>query len=508
MPEDGEQSDASSRSPLVRQREDARRNRERIVVAAEAAFRQNPRASIERIASTAGVSRSTLYRHFQTREDLMAALADRAGSSRPGRGAPDVRLTERNPGQGLILAAPPGAGDLEETGLAEIRPAGQLGTETPLVVDATHVLNEVPPHLVAEQLVAEAQRIAHVPVALYVIDVDGSYLRRLAGGDEFPYALEGPLSVGPEIAPDALPELYARLERVLPDCHPYPMWLRGRAIGVLLAVRRPRDSLGEIARQGTAALEIAGLYTDAFEVARRRRTTSAAAEVQLNLLPPRNARVAGGELAGSLLPTYEVGGDWFDYVENRDGTWLAIAESSGNGLSAAAFTSVGLGALRAARRRGAGLDEAVGDMDRAVRLVGGRDFYLSAVVAHWHAPTSTLGWVSCGHIAPLLWATDGRYELLTGRGYGPLGRSRSERTFERRERRLRPGERLILYTGGVTGRTTSNGDTLGLDGIAAAVTEMQDCSAAATTRNIQEAVAQACAEPLTRDAAVVVLAVH
>jgi len=286
------------------------------------------------------------------------------------------------------------------------------------------------------------------------------------------------------------------------------MWLRGRAIGVLLAVRRPRESLGEIARQGTAALEIAGLYTDAFEVARRRRTTSAAAEVQLNLLPPRHARVAGGELAGSLLPTYEVGGDWFDYVENRDGTWLAIAETSGNGLSAAAFTSVGLGALRAARRRGAGLEDAVGDMDQAVRLVGGRNFHMSAVVAHWHAPSSTFSWVSCGQIAPLLWAPEGRYEQLGGRGYGPLGRSRAQRAFERRKRRLRPDERIILYTSGVTDRTTAEGGTLGLDGIAAAVAQMQDRSAAATTRNIQEAVAQASEEALTHDAAVVVLAVH
>ena len=200
---------ASDRSPLVLQREDARRNRERIVAAAESTFRQEPRASIERVASAAGVSRSTLYRHFQTREDLVAALAERASRAPTGRPVggrvTDVRLAEGNSGQGLILAAPPGAGDLEETGLAQVRPAGQLGAETPLVVDATHVLNEVPPHLVAEQLVAEAQRIAHVPVALYVIDVDGSYLRRLAGGDEFPYALEGPLSVGPEIAPDALP---------------------------------------------------------------------------------------------------------------------------------------------------------------------------------------------------------------------------------------------------------------------------------------------------------------
>jgi serine phosphatase RsbU (regulator of sigma subunit) len=33
----------------------------------------------------------------------------------------------------------------------------------------------------------------------------------------------------------------------------------------------------------------------------------------------------GAQLAGALLPAYEVGGDSFDFVENRDGAWLARA---------------------------------------------------------------------------------------------------------------------------------------------------------------------------------------
>ena len=65
---------------------------------------------------------------------------------------------------------------------------------------------------------------------------------------------------------------------------------------------------------------------------RRRRPQSQpnhpAAEIQQNLFPPRIARIAGAQLAGGLLPTYQVGGDWLDFVENRDGAWLAIADSA------------------------------------------------------------------------------------------------------------------------------------------------------------------------------------
>jgi hypothetical protein len=74
--------------------------------------------------------------------------------------------------------------------------------------------------------------------------------------------------------------------------------------------------------QAAAALALANGYTDVFETTRRRKETSPAAEIQQNLLPPRIARISGGILAGNVLPGYEIGGDWFDYIENADGAWV------------------------------------------------------------------------------------------------------------------------------------------------------------------------------------------
>ena len=68
------------------------------------------------------------------------------------------------------------------------------------VFDIVRVLDEVPPPLLPEQLIAEAMRIARGPVALYVLDIDGSHLLRLAGTDEFPARLQAPLALGPELA--------------------------------------------------------------------------------------------------------------------------------------------------------------------------------------------------------------------------------------------------------------------------------------------------------------------
>ena len=298
---------------------------------------------------------------------------------------------------------------------------GRLGRDRPLALEVTHILDEVPPHLIADQLVAEARRVAGVPVGLYVVDIDGSRLIRLAGSEDFPETLDAPPAIGPEIVPEGLPAYYERLRETMPRCEATPLWLRGRVLGLLLCVGMPLTELEDVARQGAAALELANDYTDLIESARRRKPTTAAAEVQHHLLPPRIARITGAQLAGGLLPTYEVGGDWFDYVENRDGAWLAIADAAGTGPTAAGLGASALGALRAARRSGQGLEQAAESMDEVIRALGNPQFTLTAILARWHAPTSRLTWINCGHPPGFIADPEGTLTELDGPVHAALG---------------------------------------------------------------------------------------
>jgi hypothetical protein len=93
---------------------------------------------------------------------------------------------------------------------------GSLGRSEAVPLDVARVLDNVPAQLLPEQLVAEARRLVEVPVALYVLDIDGTRLLRLAGSDDFPGTIAAPLALGPELAEDGLPELEERLARELP----------------------------------------------------------------------------------------------------------------------------------------------------------------------------------------------------------------------------------------------------------------------------------------------------
>jgi AcrR family transcriptional regulator len=391
--------------------------------------------------------------------------------------------------------------------LASLRPPGALAATDAPVLDIVRVLDEVPPPLLPEQLIAEAMRVARGPVALYVLDIDGTHLLRLAGTDEFPARLKAPLALGPELAEDGLPDLIAHLARELPGAVMAPMWLRGRAVGVLLCRRGSESGLRDVARLGAAAMELAGGYTDVFDAARRSKDMTPAAEIQQSLLPPRIVRMGSGELAGSVMPSYEVGGDWFDYVENRDGAWIAIADGAGRGPTAAGLSAVSLAALRAARRNGGTLEDAAQLMDETVSAAGGPEFFVTAVLARWNPVYSVFNWINLGHPPPLLISAGGTVEELATRPDLPLGLVERTRAFRRHQRRLLDGDRLVLYTDGISRRKTADGP-FGTEGIAKAVRGAGSRSAPAAARAIQEAVVTASEDALPDDAAVVVLAAN
>jgi serine phosphatase RsbU (regulator of sigma subunit) len=454
-------------------RADAVQNRERVIAAARRLFEQTPGATLAEVAAAAGVSRSTLYRHFDGRRDLLAAVEERSGGE-------DVRSAD------------------------EPLPPGRLGRERPVALEAIQLFDVVAPPMLPEQLVAEAERIAEVALALYVLDIDGSHLLRVAGPGRLPKRLEAPLAVGPEIDADGLARLRERF-RDYPGAEIVPLWLRGRATGVMVTLGRARPELAEIARQAAAAVTLADRYTDTFARAQRRKQPKAAAEIQQSLLPPRISRVTGGEVAGNVLPSYEVAGDWFDVVENLDGIWITLADGLGGGTRATASGAVALGALRASRRSGGSIGEALMVMHRTLKEMPGPRAEMSAVATRWDPASGRVTVANCGHVPPIVIRADRRAEhLRVPRGPG-LGGRPSPKPTERRST-LASGDRLLLVSDGVVAPGRGSAD-LRIHGVVDAALRSERGGAADTVRQVHTAVLEASGENLEDDATVVCLSV-
>jgi AcrR family transcriptional regulator len=88
-------------SPTGHLRADAERNMRSIIDAAIVLLAAEPEASMERVATAAGVGRATVYRHFASREHLVRAILEQALQdardavigSRPDEGTPPAALS-------------------------------------------------------------------------------------------------------------------------------------------------------------------------------------------------------------------------------------------------------------------------------------------------------------------------------------------------------------------------------------------------------------------------------
>ena len=204
-----------------------------------------------------------------------------------------------------------------------------------------------------------------------------------------------------------------------------------------------------------------------------------------------------------------MGGDFFDYAENEDGLWLAIADAVGKGTEAAALSAVTMGALRASRRSGVGLEGTVTAMRDAVRSSGqARSAFVTAVVALWQPATYRLRWITAGHPRPIVLRSGGGLETLRGGVMRPLGIAGDESRPRAAECLLSAGDRLLLYSDGlVEQRHWRTGEPVGVEALHRVFRASAGTGCAQTVRLLQDLVVEASGGQLRDDATLLALVV-
>jgi hypothetical protein len=246
-------------------------------------------------------------------------------------------------------------------------------------------------------------------------------------------------------------------------------------------------------------------YGDAFSRLRRRRTLSLAAEMQWELLPPLTCGTRQVVITGGLEPAYDIGGDSFDYAVNGPTVDLLVLDSVGHGLPAAVLASVAIAAYRHARRNLLDLPEMAGEIDDAVAGQIGHSQFATGVLARLNVDTGRLRWINAGHPPPLIVRGASLVPLPHCQPARPLGLL--ERTPTSCDTRLEPGDRLLLYTDGITEARSPEGEFFGeqrlADFVSAAVAAGEP--APETVRRLMRRLLDHQADQLQDDASIIVL---
>ncbi|RBY85766.1 PP2C family protein-serine/threonine phosphatase [Blastococcus sp. TF02A-30] len=202
-----------------------------------------------------------------------------------------------------------------------------------------------------------------------------------------------------------------------------------------------------------------GRYGDELERVRRSRPPTPAAELIWRQLPPLTAATDDFVLAGSLEPTYDVGGDAFDFALTEHTVSLAVFDAMGHGMPAAILASAALAAYRSTRRDRRGIYEQARSIDETIARCFPGSAFVTGVLAELDVASGRLRYVAAGHPPPLVLRGRKVVKSLDGGRRVPFGLG--DGGFAVAEEVLQPGDWLALYTDGITEARDASGAWFG-----------------------------------------------
>ncbi len=239
----------------------------------------------------------------------------------------------------------------------------------------------------------------------------------------------------------------------------------------------------------------------------RARELADAREIQRHLLPRAIPQIDGCEIAAIWHPVRDVSGDYFDVLKFDDQTTgICIADVMGKGMPAALLMSN----LQAVLRVYASANTSPAELcDRINRLVcanvdAGKfiTFFYGLVDMNERRLTYT----NAGHYAPMLVHHDGSLTRLTEGG--TVFGLRDDCRFEIGEVELRTGDRLVLFTDGVTEVRNSFDEEFGEDRLVHILRSSQGLDGDKLQQTILQQVNDFCLGELNDDTTMVVLTVE
>jgi phosphoserine phosphatase RsbU/P len=241
-----------------------------------------------------------------------------------------------------------------------------------------------------------------------------------------------------------------------------------------------RDILRVIATDTASLIENARLV-QAEEASRRyQQELAIAASIQQRLMAVTIPEVPFAKMRGRNLSCKEIGGDFFDVVNTEDGLAVVLADVSGKGVSAALLASTLQGMVYSHLSARMPLADIMGAVNRFFTQKHLGEKYATVIITRIRND-GELEYVNCGHVPPLL-VSQGKV-TRPQHGNLPVGLL-ADATYEGDRVHMKPGDRFILVTDGVTEAENAHGefyDNERLEEVAAKSPTLEDIFASVST---------------------------
>ena len=215
---------------------------------------------------------------------------------------------------------------------------------------------------------------------------------------------------------------------------------------------------------------------------------SVANKMQQSILPTSFPTGSGFEIFGSMKPARDVGGDFFDVLSLEDGRiGLVVADVSDKGVPAALFMMSSRTLLKGSA---IGLDspgQVLSEVNQLLQEENDAAMFVTVFYATFDPATGELAYANGGHNTPLVVHADGSSTVIPPTGGIALGVVPSF-TYEESSIFLQPGDRVVLYTDGVTEAENDQGDQFELERLCEIFTNGTPLDARATNEAVFAAV--------------------